>query len=163
MGFFSVVLLTAFGFNAAVGWMAAGLARLADAGAARGDRKDEVRRLFFAVLSPTASPCCRWPASFCSVPGCLVRGGLAGVSGSVSRLSFGEIGAFVLGIKGIVQDRRRHTTALGADQLPGASALQFWSALLTAIPALIAVALWRQVMFRSRSPPALPPLGWCSP
>tara|TARA_B100000927_G_scaffold218890_1_gene178970 strand:+ start:646 stop:1035 length:390 start_codon:yes stop_codon:yes gene_type:complete len=33
----------------------------------------------------------------------------------------------------------------GQTTSPGVSAVQFWSALLTAIPALIAMALWREV------------------
>ena len=63
--------------------------------------------------------------------------------------SFGEIGGFlglwVIGY-GIVQGSAPGLRRLwGQTTSPGVSALQFWSALLTAIPALIAVALWRQV------------------
>ena len=101
VGFFlGGVLLTAFGFNAAVGWMAAGLA---------------LPVFFEASLG--------W--------------------------SFWEIGGFlglwVIGY-GIVQGSAPGLRRLwGQTTSPGASAVQFWSALLTAIPALIAVALWRQV------------------
>ena len=63
--------------------------------------------------------------------------------------SFGEIGGFlglwVIGY-GIVQGSAPGLRRLwGQTTSPGVSALQFWSALLTAIPALIAMALWRQV------------------
>ena len=62
---------------------------------------------------------------------------------------FWEVGSFmglwVIGY-GIVQGSapalRR---SWGQTRSPGVSAVQFWSALLTAIPALIAIALWRQV------------------
>ncbi|MCP9825244.1 organoarsenical effux MFS transporter ArsJ [Synechococcus sp. EJ6-Ellesmere] len=57
----------------------------------------------------------------------------------------GFMGLWVIGY-GIVQasapDLRR---AWGSGGPPGPSAVQFWSALLSAIPALIAVALWREV------------------
>ena len=61
--------------------------------------------------------------------------------------SFWEIGAFlglwVIGY-GIVQGSAPGLRRLwGRTTSPGVSAVQFWSALLTAIPALIAVALWR--------------------
>ena len=62
---------------------------------------------------------------------------------------FWEVGSFmglwVIGY-GIVQGSApalRRTW--GQTSSPGISAVQFWSALLTAIPALIAIALWRQV------------------
>jgi len=57
----------------------------------------------------------------------------------------GFLGLWVIGY-GIVQGSapalRR---AWGQSAPPGPAAVQFWSALLTAIPALIAVALWREV------------------
>ncbi|MFM7513753.1 MAG: organoarsenical effux MFS transporter ArsJ [Cyanobium sp.] len=57
----------------------------------------------------------------------------------------GFMGLWVIGY-GIVQGSapalRR---AWGQSAPPGAGAVQFWSALLTAIPALIAIALWREV------------------
>ena len=63
--------------------------------------------------------------------------------------SFWEIGGFlglwVIGY-GIVQGSAPGLRRLwGRTTSPGVSAVQFWSALLTSIPALIAVALWRQV------------------
>ena len=63
--------------------------------------------------------------------------------------SFWEIGGFlglwVIGY-GIVQGSAPGLRRLwGRTTSPGVSAVQFWSALLTAIPALIAMALWREV------------------
>ena len=63
--------------------------------------------------------------------------------------SFWEIGGFlglwVIGY-GIVQGAAPALRRLwGKTTPPGVSSLQFWSALLTAIPALIAVSLWREV------------------
>ena len=63
------------------------------------------------------------------------------------KWSFWEIGGFlglwVIGY-GIVQGSAPGLRKLwGQSQSPGSSAVQFWSALLTAIPALIALALWR--------------------
>ncbi|MEB3159479.1 MAG: MFS transporter, partial [Synechococcus sp.] len=56
----------------------------------------------------------------------------------------GFLGLWVIGY-GIVQGSAPGLRRLwGQSQSPGASAVQFWSALLTAIPALIAVALWRE-------------------
>jgi hypothetical protein len=57
----------------------------------------------------------------------------------------GFLGLWVMGY-GIVQAAapalRR---AWGQTAPPGVAAVRFWSALLTAVPALIAIALWRQV------------------
>ena len=62
---------------------------------------------------------------------------------------FWEVGAFmglwVIGygvVQGSAPALRR---AWGQQRPPGAADLSFWSALLTAIPALIAISLWRQV------------------
>ena len=57
----------------------------------------------------------------------------------------GFMGLWVIGygiVQGAAPALRR---AWGQSAPPGASAVEFWSAVLTAIPALIAVALWRQV------------------
>jgi predicted MFS family arabinose efflux permease len=57
----------------------------------------------------------------------------------------GFLGLWVIGygiLQGAAPALRR---AWGSDAPPGPSAVQFWSAVLTAVPALIAVALWRQV------------------
>ena len=61
--------------------------------------------------------------------------------------NFEQVGAFmgtwVIGY-GIVQGSAPGLRRLwGQTTSPGVSAVQFWSALLTAIPALIGVALWR--------------------
>ena len=57
----------------------------------------------------------------------------------------GFLGLWVIGY-GIVQGSAPGLRRLwGQTASPGVSAVQFWSALLTAIPALIAVALWREV------------------
>ncbi len=57
----------------------------------------------------------------------------------------GFLGLWVIGygiVQGLAPSLRR---AWGRTSPPGPSAVQFWSALLTAIPALMAIALWREV------------------
>ena len=57
----------------------------------------------------------------------------------------GFLGLWVIGygiVQGLAPSLRR---AWGRPSPPGPSAVQFWSALLTAIPALMAIALWRNV------------------
>jgi len=57
----------------------------------------------------------------------------------------GFLGLWVIGygiVQGLAPSLRR---AWGRTSPPGPSAVQFWSALLTAIPALMAIALWRNV------------------
>ena len=57
----------------------------------------------------------------------------------------GFLGLWVIGygiVQGLAPSLRR---VWGRTSPPGPSAVQFWSALLTAIPALIAIALWRNV------------------
>ena len=57
----------------------------------------------------------------------------------------GFLGLWVIGygiVQGAAPSLRR---SWGQKAPPGPAAVQFWSALLTAIPALIALALWRQV------------------
>jgi hypothetical protein len=57
----------------------------------------------------------------------------------------GFMGLWVIGY-GIVQaSAPALRRAWGQTAPPGVAAVQFWSAVLTAIPALIAIALWRQV------------------
>ena len=154
VGFFlGGVLLTAFGFNAAVGWMAAGLA---------------LAFLLTLVLPGEIGKMKSKPAFsslFSKSQGInvlsLARFFLFGARDvwfvvalpvfleASLGWSFWEIGGFlglwVIGY-GIVQGSAPGLRRLwGQTTSPGASAVQFWSALLTAIPALIAVALWRQV------------------
>jgi predicted MFS family arabinose efflux permease len=57
----------------------------------------------------------------------------------------GFMGLWVIGygiIQGSAPSLRR---AWGSDRPPGPPAVQFWAAVLTAIPALIAITLWREV------------------
>lgn len=57
----------------------------------------------------------------------------------------GFMGLWVIGygiVQGAAPTLRR---SWGQSAPPGVAAVQFWSALLTAIPALIAIALWRQI------------------
>jgi hypothetical protein len=152
VGFFlGGVLLTAFGFNAAVGWMAAGLA---------------LAFLLTLVLPGEIGKMKSKPA-FSSL-----FSKSQGINGlSLARFflfgardvwfvvalpvfleaslgwNFEQVGAFmgtwVIGY-GIVQGSAPGLRRLwGQTTSPGVSAVQFWSALLTAIPALIGVALWR--------------------
>ena len=154
VGFFlGGVLLTAFGFNTAVGWMAAGLA---------------LAFLLTLVLPGEIGKMKSKPAFsslFSKSQGInvlsLARFFLFGARDvwfvvalpvfleASLGWSFWEIGGFlglwVIGY-GIVQGSAPALRRLwGQTTSPGPSAIQFWSALLTAIPALIAVALWRQV------------------
>jgi len=57
----------------------------------------------------------------------------------------GFMGLWVIGygiVQGAAPALRR---SWGQSAPPGVTAMEFWSAVLTAIPALIAIALWRQV------------------
>ena len=154
VGFFlGGVLLTAFGFNAAVGWMAVGLA---------------LAFLLTLVLPGEIGKMKSKPAFaslFSKSQGInvlsLARFFLFGARDvwfvvalpvfleASLGWSFWEIGGFlglwVVGY-GIVQGSAPGLRRLwGQTTSPGVSSVQFWSALLTAIPALIAVALWREV------------------
>jgi len=154
VGFFlGGVLLATLGFNAAVAWMAAGLA---------------LAFLVTLVLPAEIGKMKRKPgfsALFSKSPGInrlsLARFFLFGARDvwfvvalpvfleASLGWSFWEIGGFlglwVIGY-GIVQGSAPALRRLwGKTSTPGVSAVQFWSALLTAIPALIAVALWREV------------------
>jgi hypothetical protein len=123
VGFFlGGVLLTVFGFNNAVGLMAAGLA---------------LAFLLTLVLPGEIGKMKAKPA-FSSL-----------FSKSEGIWGFWEIGGFlglwVIGY-GIVQGTAPGLRRLwGQTRSPGVGAVQFWSGVLTAIPALIAVALWREV------------------
>ncbi len=154
VGFFlGGLLLTSFGFNVAVGLLAAGLA--------------------FAFL-----PTLALPGDFGQMKDKLSLSSLFSKSQGINVLSlarfflfgardvwfvvalpvfleaslgwsFWEIGGFlglwVIGY-GIVQGSAPGLRRLwGKTTPPGVSSVQFWSALLTAIPALIAIALWREV------------------
>ena len=152
VGFFlGGLLLTALGFNAAVGWMAAGLALAflitlvlpAEIG------KMKSKPAFSALLSKSKG------INVLSLARFFLFGArdvwfvvaLPVFLEAALGWTFWEIGGFmglwVIGY-GIVQGSAPGLRRLwGQSQSPGASAVQFWSALLTAIPALIAIALWR--------------------
>ena len=153
VGFFlGGVLLTALGFNAAVGWMAGGLAvgflmtlvLPAEIG------KMKSKPAFSALLSKSQGINVLSLARFFLFGARDVWFVVALPVFLEASLgwSFWEIGGFmglwVIGY-GIVQGSAPGLRRLwGQNQSPGASAVQFWSALLTSIPALIAVALWRE-------------------
>ena len=152
VGFFlGGLLLTALGFNAAVGWMAAGLALAflitlvlpAEIG------KMKSKPAFSALLSKSKG------INVLSLARFFLFGArdvwfvvaLPVFLEAALGWTFWEIGGF-MGLwviaYGIVQGSAPGLRRLwGQSQSPGASAVQFWSALLTAIPALIAIALWR--------------------
>jgi len=154
VGFFlGGVLLTTLGFNASVGVMAAGLmlAFLVTLGlpADMGQMKRKPKVL--SLLSK------REGINVLSLARLFLFGArdvwfvvaLPVFLETALGWRFWEVGSFmglwVIGY-GIVQGSapalRR---SWGQASSPGVSAVQFWSALLTAIPALIAIALWRQV------------------
>ena len=147
------MLLTAFGFNAAVGWMAAGLALafLLTLVLPGEIGKMKSKPAFASLLSKSQGinvlSLARFflfaPRDFWFVVALPVF-----LEASL-RLSFCETVDFpcLWGIGySVVQASAPGLRRLwGQITSPGASAVQFWSALLTAIPALIAVALWRQV------------------
>ena len=154
VGFFlGGVLLTSLGFNASVGVMAAGLmlAFLVTLGlpADMGQMKRKPKVL--SLLSK------REGINVLSLARLFLFGArdvwfvvaLPVFLETALGWRFWEVGSFmglwVIGY-GIVQGSapalRR---SWGQTSSPGVSAVQFWSALLTAIPALIAIALWRQV------------------
>ena len=57
----------------------------------------------------------------------------------------GFLGLWVIGYGLVQASAPALRQAWGRRSAPGVAALEFWSALLTAIPALIAIALWRQM------------------
>ena len=154
VGFFlGGVLLAAFGFNAAVGWMAAGLALaflltlVLPGEIGKMKSKPAISSLFSQSLGINVLSLARF-FLFGARDVWFVVALPVFLEASLGW-SFWEIGGFlglwVIGY-GIVQGSAPGLRSLwGRTTSPGVSAVQFWSALLTAIPALIAVALWRQV------------------
>jgi hypothetical protein len=153
VGFFlGGVLLTTIGFNAAVGAMAAGLfgAFLFTLGLPAEIGRMKQKPGFSALFSKSRGINVLSLARFFLFG---ARDVWFVVALPVFLQTFGwrfwEVGGFmglwVIGY-GIVQGSapalRR---AWGQGGPPGVSAVEFWSALLTAIPALIAIALWREV------------------
>jgi len=154
VGFFlGGLLLTALGFNAAVAWMAAGLAIAflvtlvlpAEMG------KMKAKPAFSSLFSKSKA------INLLSLARFFLFGArdvwfvvaLPVFLEASLGWSFWEIGGFlglwVIGY-GIVQASAPSLRKLwGQSSTPGPGAVQFWSALLTSIPALIAVALWRDV------------------
>ena len=154
VGFFlGGLLLMALGFNAAVGWMAAGLAVAFlvtfTLPAEMGKMKAKPR--FSSLFSKSKA------INMLSLARFFLFGArdvwfvvaLPVFLEASLGWSFWEIGAFlglwVIGY-GLVQGSAPSLRKLwGYSSSPGPSAVQFWSALLTAIPALIAVSLSRDV------------------
>jgi hypothetical protein len=154
VGFFlGGVLLTSFGFNVAVGWMAAGLAFAflptlvlpADFGKIK--EKPSLLSLFSKSAGINVLSLARF-FLFGARDVWFVVALPVFLEASLGW-SFWEIGGFlglwVIGY-GIAQGAAPALRRLwGKTTAPGVSSLQFWCALLTAIPALIAIALWREV------------------
>ncbi|RZO10843.1 organoarsenical effux MFS transporter ArsJ [Synechococcus sp. UW105] len=154
VGFFlGGVLLTAFGFNAAVGWMAAGLAMafLLTLVLPGEIGKMKAKPAFSALFSQSQG------INMLSLARFFLFGArdvwfvvaLPVFLEASLGWTFWEIGGFlglwVIGY-GIVQGSAPGLRKLwGQTSSPGVSAIQFWCALLTSIPALLAVALWRNV------------------
>jgi len=154
VGFFlGGVLLTTIGFNAAVGAMAAGLfAAFLLTLVLPGDigrMKDKPK--FTALFSKSQG------INVLSLARFFLFGArdvwfvvaLPVFLQSALGWRFWEVGGFmglwVIGygiVQGAAPGLRR---SWGQSAPPGVSAVEFWSALLTAIPALIAIALWREV------------------
>lgn len=154
VGFFlGGLLLMSMGFNSAMGWMAAGLAMaLIPTLVLPGQMgKMKVKPALSSILSKSQG------INVLSLARFFLFGArdvwfvvaLPVFLEEALGWNFSEIGGFlglwVVGY-GIVQASAPALRRLwGQSQSPGASALQFWNALLTAVPALLAVALWREV------------------
>jgi len=153
VGFFlGGVLLTLFGFNAAVGWMAAGLAMafLITLVLPGEIGKMKAKPAFSSLFSKSEGINVLSLARFFLFGARDVWFVVALPVFLEASLgwNFEQVGAFmgtwVIGY-GIVQGTAPGLRRLwGQTTTPGVSAVQFWSALLTAIPALIGVALWRE-------------------
>ena len=154
VGFFlGGVLLTALSFNAAVAWMAAGLALafLVTLVLPGEIGKMKAKPAFSSLLSKSQGINVLSAARFFLFGARDVWFVVALPVFLEASLGWGfwEIGGFlglwVIGY-GIVQGTAPGLRRLwGQRESPGASAVQFWSAVLTAIPALIAIALLREV------------------
>ena len=154
VGFFlGGVLLTAFGFNTAVGVMAAGLGLafvmtlVLPGEIGRMKQKPSFNTLFSKSAGINILSLARF-FLFGARDVWFVVALPVFLEASLGW-NFWEIGGFlglwVIGY-GLVQGGAPALRRLwGQTTTPGVGAVQFWSALLTAIPALIAVALWREV------------------
>ena len=154
VGFFlGGVLLTAFGFNTAVGVMAAGLGLafvmtlVLPGEIGRMKQKPAFNALFSKSTGINILSLARFFLFGARDVWFVVA--LPVFLDASLGWNFWEIGGFlglwVIGY-GFVQGGAPALRRLwGQTTTPGVGAVQFWSALLTAIPALIAVALWREV------------------
>jgi MFS family permease len=154
VGFFlGGLLLTSIGFNAAVGAMAAGLFLAflltlvlpADIGRMKEKPK------FTALLSKSRG------INVLSLARFFLFGArdvwfvvaLPVFLQAALGWRFWEVGGFmglwVIGYGVVQASAPALRRSWGQDKPPGVSAVEFWSGVLTAIPALIAIALWRQV------------------
>ena len=152
VGFFlGGVLLTAVGFNSAVGLMAAGLALafaltlVLPGEIGRMKQKPGFSALFSKCRGINVLSLARF-FLFGARDVWFVVALPVFLEASLGW-NFWEIGGF-LGLRvigyGFVQGGAPSLRRLwGQSTTPGASAVQFWSAVLSAIPALIAIALWR--------------------
>ncbi|QEY31176.1 organoarsenical effux MFS transporter ArsJ [Synechococcus sp. RSCCF101] len=152
VGFFlGGLLLTLVGFNAAVAWMAAGLSLAFLLTLVLPDGMGRMKRkpAFSSLLSKSRG------INVLSLARFFLFGArdvwfvvaLPVFLGSALGWRFWEVGGFMglwLVGYGIVQGAAPGIRRLwGSSEAPGPSAVTFWSAVLSAVPALIAVALWR--------------------
>ena len=154
VGFFlGGLLLTTIGFNAAVGAMAAGLflalllTLVLPAEIGRMKQKPKFTALFSKSRGINGLSLARFFLFGARDVWFVVA--LPVFLQQALGWRFWEVGGFmglwVIGY-GIVQaSAPALRRSWGRSAPPGAGAVQFWSALLTAIPALIAIALWREV------------------
>ena len=154
VGFFlGGVLLTAFGFNTAVGVMAAGLGLafvmtlVLPGEIGRMKQKPSFNALFSKSAGINILSLARFflfgarDVWFVVALPVFLEASLGWTFWEIG----GFLGLWVIGY-GLVQGGAPALRRLwGQTTTPGVGAVQFWSALLTAIPALIAVALWREV------------------
>lgn len=154
VGFFlGGVLLTSLGFNTAVAAMAAGLllafvaTLVLPADLGRMKQKPAFKSLFSKSRGINVLSLARFFLFGARDVWFVVA--LPVFLQTALRWRFWEVGGFmglwVIGY-GIVQaSAPALRRAWGQTAPPGVAAVQFWSAVLTAIPALIAISLWRQV------------------
>jgi MFS family permease len=154
VGFFlGGVLLTSIGFNAAVGAMAAGLflaflmTLVLPGDIGRMKEKPAFTELFSKSTGINVLSLARFflfgarDVWFVVALPVFLQAALGWKYWEVG----GFMGLWVIGygiVQGLVPALRR---SWGNSAPPGVSAVQFWSAVLTAIPGLIAISLWRQV------------------
>ncbi|MGB7564815.1 MAG: organoarsenical effux MFS transporter ArsJ [Prochlorococcaceae cyanobacterium] len=154
VGFFlGGVLLATIGFNAAVGAMAAGLflaflvTLVLPGEIGRMKEKPAFKALFSKSKGINVLSTARFflfgarDVWFVVALPVFLQGALGWKYWEVG----GFMGLWVIGYGIIQASAPALRRSWGKSAPPGVSAVQFWSAILTAIPALIAVALWREV------------------